>query len=165
MQGAIGSSYFLGWCLLCTLLPYLANERGRKPVVVATFTLTSLAILGTLYNDKLVVQLGLSFTMGIFASGRIAVSFIWLMEMLTPKFQALVATASALIYVSFFAIITLYLKYLSKDIKIITYVGIICGILASVGVCFLDESPLWLLRRGKVVKAEFVFRKMFEMNG
>jgi MFS family permease len=84
MQGAIGSSYFLGWSLLCTFIPQLADQMGRKPVVVITFTVTTLAILATLYNNSLKIHLALSFTMGLFASGRIAVSFIWLMEMLTP---------------------------------------------------------------------------------
>jgi MFS family permease len=85
MQGAIGSSFFLGWCLLSTLIPSLANKFGRKPIAIVTFSVTSAALFVTLYNESLKVHLGLLFTIGLFTSGRIAVAFIWLMELLTPK--------------------------------------------------------------------------------
>lgn len=60
------------------------------------------------------------FCIGLFASGRVAVAFIYLMEMLTPKWGALVATISSIVYVGFFAVITAYVRLVSKDYMLIT---------------------------------------------
>jgi hypothetical protein len=60
------------------------------------------------------------FIIGLFASGRVAVAFIYLMEMLTPKWAALVATISSIMYVGFFAVITAYVRLVSKDYVLIT---------------------------------------------
>jgi hypothetical protein len=38
------------------------------------------------------MHIALVFLLGLFASGRIAVAFIYLMELLTPEWGALVAT-------------------------------------------------------------------------
>jgi hypothetical protein len=59
------------------------------------------------------------FVIGLFASGRVAVAFIYLMEMLTPKWGALVATVSSIVYVGFFAVITAYVRFVSKDYVLI----------------------------------------------
>jgi hypothetical protein len=42
------------------------------------------------------------------------------MEMLTPKWGALVATISSIVYVGFFAVITAYVRLVSKDYMLIT---------------------------------------------
>ena len=60
------------------------------------------------------------FFIGLFASGRVAVAFIYLMEMLTPKWGALVATISSIVYVGFFAVISAYVRLVSKDYMLIT---------------------------------------------
>lgn len=85
MHGAIGCSYFAGWALFSIFLPARANKKGRKPVVVLTFFMTTLSIIGTLFNQNILIHLGLSFTLGLFASGRISVAFVYLMELLTPE--------------------------------------------------------------------------------
>lgn len=95
-----------------------------------------------------------------------AVSFIYLIELLTPEYARLVATFSSVLYVSFFALITAYLKFVSNDYAVITYTGVIFGLLSFLGVwCFLDESPLFLLRDGQYTKAEAIIRRMYEING
>jgi len=93
------------------------------------------------------IHLCLSFVLGLFASGRVAVSFFYLMEMLEPKWASLIATITSILFVSFFALITAYLKFVSKDYEVITYIGVGFGIVSFFGMCvLLDESPLFLLR-------------------
>ena len=105
------------------------------------------------------------FVIGLFASGRVAVAFIYLMEMLTPKWGALVATISSITYVGFFAVITAYVRLVSKDYLLITQIGVMFGIISFFGVvCFLDESPLYLLRIGEVEKAEKIIRRIYRVN-
>jgi hypothetical protein len=77
----------------------------------------------------------------------------------------MVALLSALIYVSFFALITCFIRYSSRDLHQLQYLGVASGAVAAVGVWLLDESPLWLLRNGKVGQAEAVLRRMYEING
>jgi len=151
MHGAIGSAYFAGWALFAVVLPRRANKKGRKSVVLLTFFMTTTAIAGTLFNQSLEIHIGLAFVLGLFASGRIAVAFIFLMELLTPEWGALVATISSVLYVFFFAFITAYVRFMSKDYMLITFIGVCFGTVAFFGVwCFLDESALYLLRTGQI---------------
>jgi MFS family permease len=166
MLGFIGSAFFLGWALFSVILPQLANSWGRRPVVILTFLVQTTAIAGTLLNDSLLIHLAIAFVLGLFASGRVAVSFVYLIELLTPDYARLVATFSSVLYVSFFALITAYLKFVSNDYAVITYTGVAFGFLSFFGVwCCLDESPLFLLRDGQYTKAESVIRRMYEING
>ena len=66
------------------------------------------------------MHLVIVFAIGLFASGRVAVAFIYMLEMLTPKWGAFVATISSIMYCSFFAVITAYVKFVSKDYVLIT---------------------------------------------
>lgn len=117
--------------------------------MLMTFFTTTLAIFGTIFNNNLWVHIGIVFVIGLFASGRVAVSFIYLMELLTPKYAAIVATMTSMFYVCFFAFITAYFKFLSKDYVLITYVGAGFGLVSFVGIWLtLDESALFLLRNG-----------------
>ena len=69
------------------------------------------------------------------------------------------------LYVFFFAFITAYVRFISKEFKIITYVGIGFGLISFVGVAFyLDESALFLLRKGRITQAENIIRRIFIAN-
>ncbi len=58
---------------------------------------------------------------------------------------------SSVLYVFFFAFITAYVRFISKEFKIITYVGVGFGFVSFFGVAFfLDESALFLLRKGRI---------------
>jgi hypothetical protein len=54
------------------------------------------------------MHIAIVFVIGLFASGRVSVSFIYLMEMLTPEWGSFVATITSILYVGFFAFITAY---------------------------------------------------------
>jgi hypothetical protein len=72
---------------------------------------------------------------------------------------------SSVLYVFFFAFITAYVRFISKEFKIITYVGIGFGFISFVGVAFyLDESALFLLRKGRITQAENIIRRIFIAN-
>lgn len=164
-HGAIGSAYFAGWALFATVLPLRANRKGRKGVIALTFLATTVAIMFSLFNQSLEIHIAIMFCIGLFASGRVAVAFIYLMEMLTPKWGALVATISSIVYVGFFAVITAYVRLVSKDYMLITQIGVVFGFISFIGiVCFLDESPLYLLRIGEVEKAEKIIRRIYRVN-
>jgi Sugar (and other) transporter len=87
------------------------------------------------------------------------------MELLTPEWGQIVATLSSFFYVLFFAFITAYVQFISNDYRLITYVGAAFGSIAFLGVwLFLDESALYLLKKGKIKKAEAVIRSIFRSN-
>ena len=68
-------------------------------------------------------------------------------------------------YVGFFALITAYVKFVAKEYMLITEIGVVFGIISFLGVvCFLDESPLYLLRIGEVERAEKIIRRIFKVN-
>lgn len=119
-HGAIGSAYFAGWALFATVLPFRANRKGRKSVIGLTFLASTIAIASTVFNKSLNMHIAIVFVMGLFASGRVSVAFVYLMEMLTPEWGAFVATISSILYVSFFAFITAYVQLMSKDYMLIT---------------------------------------------
>lgn len=149
VHGAIGSSYFAGWAIFAIYLPNRANKKGRKSVVVLTFFVTTIALAVTLINQSLTFHIVLIFVLGLFASGRIAVAFIYMMELLTPEWASFVATISSILYVVFFAFITAYIRFFSKDYLLITYIGVAFGTTSLVGIWyFIDESALYLLRTG-----------------
>jgi len=66
------------------------------------------------------MHIAIVFVIGLFASGRVSVSFIYLMEMLTPEWGSFVATITSILYVGFFAFITAYVQFMSKNYILIT---------------------------------------------
>ena len=84
--------------------------------------------------------------MGLTASGRVAVAFVYIIEFLTPKWRLIFSTISSLTYVLVFFLTVIYLKYISNDYYWICLVGVIMGYISVFGVIFFtDESPLFLL--------------------
>ena len=68
-------------------------------------------------------------------------------------------------YVGFFAVITAYVQLVAKEYMLITQIGVVFGIISFIGVvCFLDESPLYLLRTGEEEKAEKIIRRIYKVN-
>lgn len=65
----------------------------------------------------------------------------------------------------FFAFITAFIKFISSDYYIITAIGFGFGLVSVIGVWqFLDESPLYLLRKGRISEAESIIRRIYVVN-
>jgi hypothetical protein len=55
--------------------------------------------------------------------------------------------------------------YLYKNTALPLYFGFIFNIVSLAGLIYIDESPIWLLRAGRVEEAREVLRRVYAING
>ena len=61
--------------------------------------------------------------------------------------------------------VTFFLRYISKDITIIIWIGLVLNILACIMSFFTVESPIWLLSVGRKEEAIKNLNFIAKMNG
>jgi hypothetical protein len=94
------------------------------------------------------------FISGMVCSGRVVVGFVYGSEFLTQKYRILFGTLLMLLDGMTVLLSAIYFDWISKysvyfeSIALVT--GAVCVILNFL---FIPESPLWLLKKGKVVEA------------
>lgn len=112
--GAIGSAFFLGWASLAIILPYIADKKGRKYIIFSAFLVTVSGITPIIFASNVNLLLIFSFVMGLCATGRVAVGYVYVVEFLTPQWRLIFSTISNILYVMVFALTVFYLRFISK---------------------------------------------------
>jgi len=92
MIGAVGSMFFLGWAAFSVVVPSIADKYGRKYVITLSCIFTTLSVLVISVSSSVYVLLFCSFVIGIMTPGRSAVSYVYIMENLTPEWRPFVTT-------------------------------------------------------------------------
>lgn len=85
--GAVGSVFFAGWAGLALILPARADRVGRKMISLTSLFISALMVLVLLFSSSLKALLLASLVMGLMSSGRIAVTYVYMMEFLTPQWR------------------------------------------------------------------------------
>ena len=106
------------------------------------------------------------FIVGMANSGRVMVGFLYASEFMTPKWQVIFGTGFGFIECATGMIIILYFDFVNKHYMYIAGVaGVACSISWILVLTFADESPLWLLKMGRIDQAKTIIQKMMRING
>jgi MFS family permease len=90
--GLIGSMFFAGWAVSATFLPRLADLFGRKKVYLYSMICHGIFYSGIILSHNIKLTTALQFFMGMASVGRASVGFLYTLELLPQKKQALVGT-------------------------------------------------------------------------
>lgn len=109
--------------------------------------------------------MSLMFISGMATSGRTTIGFIYAGEFLAPKWR--IAFGVTFIFINGLTglIITIYFYFINKYYLYVTLVGLCTTCISATATqLYVVESPLWLLKKGKITEAQQVLRKMMFRN-
>lgn len=84
--------FFLGWAAFSVLIPTIADKYGRKHVITLSCVFTTISVFVISMSSSIYVLLFCSFIIGMMTPGRSSVSYVYIMENLTPEWRPFVAT-------------------------------------------------------------------------
>jgi OCT family organic cation transporter-like MFS transporter 4/5 len=155
------SIQMIGVLVASPLFGQLSDWYGRKWILFSA-TLAEI-VFGTAsaWSPNMTVFIAFRFFIGIFAGGSLVTSQIYFVEFLTGKHRFWVNAASTWsVSYALFAIFA----YLTADWRKFTLIGNLGALPGLVILCFMKESPRWLLQRGKIVEAENSLRFISRVN-
>ncbi len=164
--GLIGSMFFAGWSSTILFIPFFSDKIGRRWIFFGAMFMTLSCMIGMYSSHSINFTISLMFIAGMATSGRTTVGYVLANEFLAPKWQVVFGTIFNFIDGCTGLILTLYFDFISKYYFWMSSVGSVFAALSVVGMLFLAfESPLWLLKMGRVAAAQRTIRKMMKMNG
>lgn len=86
--------FFAGWAGLALILPARADRVGRRNISMVSLFVTACMVVLLLVSSSIYVLLIASLVMGLMSTGRIAVTFVYLMEFTTPEWRTALNTMS-----------------------------------------------------------------------
>ena len=144
--GFLGSSYFVGWASSLLWMPRLADIYGRKKLYITAMVADTLLFSALFFTKNINVAIAIIFSTGFFASLRVGVGFIYLMELVPSSSRVAIGSAWGVWEASIMLNATLYFM-LSSSRNWLYYgvFGYSTQLFALVGSLLLPESPKWLL--------------------
>lgn len=161
-QSFLVSSVLLGALGGASIAGILADHLGRKKTLVVASTLLLLgggcAVLAPSYFFLLMSRFVCGFSMGIFS----IVSPVYLAE-ISPQHARGSFVSSYQLAIGFGGILAYFVNSIYMDLGLwreMFAIGLIPVFLQLVGLCFLSESPSYLISQGKKELATAVFTKL-----
>ena len=108
---------------------------------------------------------GMMFIAGLATAGRNMVAYVYMCEFLTEKWQVICCTIYCISDASTILILTIYFDFISNKSFWILSIGGIFTLLSFILSFVISESPLWLLKVGRVDEAKSALEKMDKFNG
>ena len=145
--GLVCSAFWLGWCTTLLWMPRYGDIWGRRIITIITSFVYFFFYLGIFLAPNVYIIGGCLFIMGVFNSWRTNVGLIYCMELMPKSKQSLTNTILNVLqgFLNLFA--TLWYMYVSIDWFGFVAIGLMISLYACVAVCFLPESPVYLLKR------------------
>jgi MFS family permease len=75
--GLIGSSYFMGWCLTCLIVPPLADKYGRKWITRIGVLMQVIPQIIIAFSTSVTLTISMVFVAGMGCSGRQIVGYVY----------------------------------------------------------------------------------------
>lgn len=161
----VSALFWLGWCVTLLWVPRFADVYGRK-WMIAYNNMVSLALyVATLFAPNVYFLGAVLFTWGIFNSIRTSVAFLYMIELMPKNKQNLVGTVWNCFEGSINLFATAYFMYVSLDYFWFVAIGLAFQLFSCSTVWFLPESPIYLLKRGRIDELKDVLKQIAETNG
>jgi len=152
--GLIGSVYFMGWTTTCLVVPPLSDQYGRKLIFLICISVTCLSYVWLMLTNNINVTISMMFLQGMITSGRLTVGYVYMQEFLTPKWRVVSGAAYNVIDGMTYLFMTIYFGWISKHYFWYCLIGFLYALVClCVCVSLIPESPLWLLKVGKMEQA------------
>lgn len=164
--GLMGSAYFGGWAATILFIPMLSDKYGRKQLFFWALVVSVITMFLMIFvSGNFYFTMGLMFISGMATSGRTTIGFIYAGEFLAPKWRIVFGVTFLFVNGLTGLIITLYFDFIGKRYDNITLIGLSTTIFGATATqIYAMESPLWLLKKGKVAEAQVILRKMMFIN-
>ncbi|XP_068213840.1 organic cation transporter protein-like [Palaemon carinicauda] len=145
----------------CSIIGYLSDRYGRKTVLVVTQVVHTFVSLSIMFSYDMTAILALRFLQGIFASNA---TYALALEVCELKWRSFVGILVALPW----AIGIMAwggMAYLIRDWRMLQLSAALPLFLRIGFHFFIDESPRWLILKGKEERAIKVLHKAARWNG
>ena len=163
--GYLGSSTFLGWVITLAFVPRLSDIYGRKWIYVVGMIVQSTGFTVLMFTNQFWVAIAALFVNGMCCTIRAQIGILYMMEFMplaklpfVGSFYFLMETFTALLGVLYFA-------SLSNDWFGYVAVGYSMQICGTILIIFIPESPKYLFKKGMILEASTVLRKIARVNG
>lgn len=104
--------------------------------------------------------------MGMEQVARFTVGYVYLSEFCSDTFQRpFVTTIAMFISAESAMICAIYFRFIGKNWEYFEFLGLSMAVISLFSVCFIPESPRWLISRGKFKRAFDVYKKVAKFNG
>lgn len=151
LLGLIGSSFFIGLCVSTMIVPPLADKIGRKWLWRGSLITTVGCMVGMIFCKNIYLMIGLMFIAGFCTSGRFLVNYVFGSEFLTEKWRVLFGTLVNAFDTSSVIYSAIYFDFVSTWVWPYECIGIGLAIISLIlNFLFIPESPIWLLKTGRI---------------
>ncbi|GAB1603026.1 organic cation transporter protein-like, partial [Argonauta hians] len=155
MSGVLASSLILG---------FFSDWKGRKLTEIIVLTIQVLCTIPLYFittSDLLILQ---RFFGGFSSNAIFVTAFVLVLEIVPTDYATIIGIYSQIMF-SIGEIVIMGIGYFTQEWHLLSLVLTVLFIFEVAVVFFMDESPRWLISKGKQEKAEDILRKIAKKNG
>ena len=163
--GLIGAAFLMGVVIGSLTLTRLGDVHGRRPIFMLGLVMHLGFMAGILVVTNYILCYVLVFIFGLSLTARYYVGYAYNVEMQPKSHYVLVGTSMFLVESVAYLSICIYFMYVSqywKPLQIPNIVFISAGV---VFLCFMPESPRFLISKRRFEDARDVFKWIGKVNG
>lgn len=170
--GLIGSIFFVGGLCGGFIFPRWGDLKGRKPPLLFGAFLSIACFVGLILSKDLALTTGLYFFLGLCNEAKIGVNWVYLLEFTPTRYQAYIGTSLNIVDGMTLFYLAVYFRYISKYWLYYEIFGLCNGVIGTLAILILPESPYYLYGKKRYYEAkknlEFIARfnrvKNYETN-
>jgi len=163
LAGMLDSLFFVGFGVGAFCFGRLADTMGRKPAYFFGHALTACSTLSCAAVSSVWLYALLRSVTGVGVGGLAVTTFVLASESIGPSWQALTGAVQSATYSVGGSILAL-LAWKVQEWRHLTIVTAVLPALSMLLYWSIDESPRWLLAKGKTEEAIQVLQKMASLN-
>lgn len=163
--GMIGSMYLAGVITGLVLSIKHSNSFGRRTILMGATHINAIAYtLIFFFSKQIEVIYGVLFLMGVTASLRNTIGFVYGMELIPKTNQVAISTIQKMIEQAPAIIGVIYFRFITKEWIYLQLVGVTLSITAAALIWILPESPRYLVSVHQYEKARDAFNYIARYN-
>ena len=165
-----GTLFFLGMLIGAIAFGRLADRFGRRNVLILTVAMDAVFGIASAFAPDFTTLLVLRFLTGLAVGGTLPVDYAMMAEFLPPSRRGrwLVMLEGFWALGTVIVAVTAWLASLYGVVEVWRVIFFVTGVPAVIGIFlrfWIPESPLYLLREGRVDEAHSVLNKVLAING
>jgi MFS family permease len=165
MIGLIGAAFLVGIVIGSLTLTRLGDVHGRHPIFMLGLVMHLGFMAGILVVTNYILCYVLVFIFGLSMTTRYYVGYTYNLEMQPKSHYILVGTSMFVVESVSYLAISFYFMYVSKYWKPLQIPNIVFISAGIVFLCFMPESPRFLISKHRFEDARGVFKWIGKVNG